>query len=56
VRSTRRDLAELDDDLLRDIGVSPLQAQRELKKSIYLLDGGSRLLTRSNSLPKHDLR
>ncbi|OLP43349.1 hypothetical protein BJF95_20905 [Rhizobium oryziradicis] len=36
-RCTRADLADLDDALLKDIGVTRQEARQELQKSIYLL-------------------
>ncbi|WP_190235262.1 DUF1127 domain-containing protein [Allorhizobium terrae] len=35
-RSTRANLADLDDALLKDIGVTRAEARQELQKSIYL--------------------
>ncbi|MBB4007742.1 DUF1127 domain-containing protein [Allorhizobium taibaishanense] len=35
-RCSRRALAELDDHLLRDVGITQHEARRELRKSIYL--------------------
>ncbi len=38
MRSTRINLADLDDGLLRDIGITPEEANSELKKSLYLFN------------------
>jgi len=35
VRRQRIDLAELDDRLLEDIGISPRQARREMSRSVW---------------------
>lgn len=53
-RSTRQGLAELDEDLLRDIGVTPQEARDEMNKSLYLLHEKSGISLRTRDLPRHD--